>query len=141
MKLLLLITLLLPAVSPQLAPDAIVGVWKNSSGKGHIQIFKQQNKFYGKIVWLKDAVDEKGQPKKDLKNQDPSKRQNPLLGLVMLRNFVYKDGEWINGYIYNPSDGKEYKGEIKLKNNKTLAVRGFIGISLFGKTDTWTRIR
>ena len=122
-------------------PDSIVGTWQNSSGKGHIQIYKQQNKYYGKIVWLKDALDQEGNPKTDKKNSDPKKRSNSLLGMVMLRDFKYKGGEWEGGHIYNPSDGKEYKGQIKLKDSKTLLVRGYVGISILGKTDTWTRIR
>jgi uncharacterized protein (DUF2147 family) len=59
----------------------------------------------------------------------------------MLKNFKYDEDEWSGGYIYNPSDGKEYKGYIKLKDQNTLAVRGYVGISLLGKTDTWIRVR
>jgi uncharacterized protein (DUF2147 family) len=122
--------------------DAIIGVWKNGSGKGHIQIFKNNNRYYGKIVWLRDSVDPAtGKPKVDRKNEDPGKRNNPLIGLVMLKDFVYDDGEWTDGHIYNPSDGKEYKAYMKLKDHRTLAVRGYVGISLLGKTDTWTRVR
>ena len=90
-----------------LNPDAIVGVWKNGTGKGHIQIFKQQGKYYGKIIWLKDNKDAEGKPKVDKKNTDPKKRNRPIIGLVMLRDFHYEDGEWADGRIYNPSDGKE----------------------------------
>lgn len=121
--------------------DAIVGVWKNSSGKGHIQIYKQQNKYYGKIIWLKDAIDAEGKPKTDKKNSDPARRRNSLMGMVMLRDFKYKSGEWNGGHIYNPSDGKEYKGLIKLQDEKTLTVRGYVGFSFLGKSDTWTRIK
>jgi uncharacterized protein (DUF2147 family) len=121
--------------------DAIVGVWKNSSGKGHIQIYKQDKKYYGKIIWLKDALDAEGNPKTDKKNSDPEKRNASLLGMVMLRDFSYNNGEWDGGRIYNPSDGKEYKGRMKLKDTKTLTVRGYMGISLLGKSDTWSRIK
>ena len=122
--------------------DAIIGVWKNGTGKGHIQIYKNDNKYYGKIIWLKDALDPAtGRPKVDHKNADPDKRNHPLIGLVMLKDFTYGDGEWTDGHIYNPSDGKEYKAYMKLKDDKTLSVRGYIGISLLGKTDTWTRVR
>jgi uncharacterized protein (DUF2147 family) len=139
-KLLLVGVFALASISPQNA-DAIVGIWKNSSGKGHIQIYKQQNKYYGKIIWLKDAVDPEGHPKTDRKNTDPAKRKNSLMGMVMLRDFKYSSGEWKGGHIYNPSDGKEYKGLIKLKDDKTIVVRGYMGISLIGKSDTWTRIK
>lgn len=122
--------------------DAILGVWKNGSGKGHIQIYKHNHKYYGKIVWLRDAVDPAtGKPKVDRKNTDPGQRSKPLIGLVMLKDFTYDDGEWNDGRIYNPSDGKEYKAYMKLKDQKTLMVRGYIGVSLLGKTDTWTRVK
>jgi uncharacterized protein (DUF2147 family) len=121
--------------------DAIVGIWQNGAGKGHIQIYKQSGKYFGKIVWLKDANDQNGKPKVDHKNDDPNKRSRPLIGLVMLRDFEYKNGEWRNGRIYNPSDGREYKAYIKSEDNKTLSIRGYMGISLIGKTDTWTRVK
>jgi uncharacterized protein (DUF2147 family) len=122
-------------------PDDILGVWKNGTGKGHIQIFKSNGKYYGKIIWLKDANDETGQPKKDRKNPEPSLRNRPLVGLMMLRGFRYDDEEWTGGLVYNPSDGNEYKAYIKMKDRNTLTVRGYVGFSIFGKTDTWTRVR
>jgi uncharacterized protein (DUF2147 family) len=121
--------------------DAIIGVWKNGSGKGHVQIYKNNGKYYGKIVWLRDALDASGKPKTDHKNADPDKRNKPLIGLVMLKDFEYDDGEWNGGHIYNPSDGKEYKANMEMEDYKTLNVRGYVGISLFGKTDVWTRVR
>lgn len=121
--------------------DAILGVWQNGSGKGHIQIYKQNGKYYGKIIWLKTPLNEDGTPKTDKKNPDEKKRNNPIIGSIILRDFVYDEDEWNNGKIYNPEDGKEYKSYLKLKDNKTLDVRGFIGVSWIGKTDKWTRIR
>jgi uncharacterized protein (DUF2147 family) len=140
----LLFTLLLLTTASVWAtdnPDAVLGVWKNGSGKGHIQIYKHQNKYYGKILWLRDAKDVNGKPKVDRRNDDPAKRNQPLIGLVMMRDFKFEDGEWTNGHIYNPSDGKEYKAYMKLQDSNTLAVRGYVGFSWIGKTDTWTRVR
>jgi uncharacterized protein (DUF2147 family) len=121
--------------------DAIVGIWKNGTGKGHIQIYKHEGKYHGKIIWLKDALDKTGKPKTDFRNEDPARKNKPLIGLQMLRDFRYEDGEWTGGRIYNPGDGKEYKAYIKMKDVHTLQVRGYMGISLIGKTDTWTRVK
>lgn len=121
--------------------DAILGVWANSSNRGHIRIYKNNGKYYGKIIWLKHPYDEKGNPKVDQKNPNENDRNKQLLGLIMLRDFVYDNEEWKDGKIYNPQDGKEYKSNIKLTNEKTLSVRGYIGISLFGKTEKFIRIR
>ena len=71
----------------------------------------------------------------------PQLRNRALIGLVTLRDLTYDDGEWSGGYIYNPGDGREYSAFISLVDNNTMAVRGYVGFSLFGKTDVWTRVR
>ena len=122
-------------------PDDIIGVWKDGQGKGQVQIFKQNGKYFGKIIWLKKPQDTNGKPKVDKHNPNPSLRNKPVLGLMMLKDFKYDEEEWSDGRIYNPSDGKEYKAYMKLKDRNTLSVRGYIGISLLGKTDTWIRVK
>ena len=139
LSLFLLVALPLLAASP--SPDAVLGVWKNGTGKGHIQVYKQGGRYYGKLIWLRDGTGDDGKPKVDHRNPDAAKRGKPLIGLVMMREFEFDNGEWTNGYIYNPSDGKEYKALMKMKNNNTLSVRGYVGISWIGKTDTWTRVK
>lgn len=121
-------------------PDAIIGNWLNASGKGHIQIYKQGNKYYGKLVWLKEPNDEQGNPKVDSKNPNASLKNKPLLGAIILRDFVFDDDEWNSGRIYDPQNGKDYKCFLRLKDARTLQVRGYIGVSLLGRTETWTRI-
>jgi uncharacterized protein (DUF2147 family) len=122
-------------------PDDIVGIWKNSTNRAHIQIYKQNGKFYGRILWLKNLVDERGNPKLDRKNPAPQLRNRALIGLVTLRDLKFDDGEWSGGYIYNPGDGREYNAFISLVDTNTMEVRGYVGFSLFGKTDVWTRVR
>jgi uncharacterized protein (DUF2147 family) len=77
----------------------------------------------------------------DRKNANESLRNRPLIGLTMLKDFVYDDGAYSGGRIYNPSDGKEYKAYLKLDDPNNLTVRGYVGISLFGKTDNWIRVK
>lgn len=137
--LLILITFGLSSFSQQ--PDEILGVWANGSGKGHIQIYKQDNKYYGKIIWLKQPHDETGKPKIDKHNPDKSLQNRPLMGLIMLRDFKFENDEWTGGKIYNPDDGKEYKCYMKLKDQKTLSIRGYIGFSFLGKTENFHRIK
>jgi uncharacterized protein (DUF2147 family) len=67
-------------------------------------------------------------------------RTRPLKGLENLRGFQYAgDGKWENGNVYDPKTGNDYSCEMTLVNPNTLEVRGFIGISLFGRTDVWKR--
>lgn len=127
----------------QQAGDEVIGNWKNGEGTGIINIYRTTSGHYaGKIVWLKEPIDpDTGQPKLDKRNPDESKRTQPTLGLVNLHGFTYnaEDKEWVDGNIYDPKVGKEYSCKMKLKDNNTLEVRGYIGVSVFGRTDTWTR--
>ena len=122
--------------------DACVGTWLTGSKKGHVQIYKQNDKYFGKIIWLKEPNDINGKPKVDKKNNDSSKQTQPIIGLVNLRDFK-SEGEnvWANGKIYDPENGKEYSSKMTLVNANQLNVRGFIGISIIGRTDVWTRLK
>ncbi|WP_234734349.1 DUF2147 domain-containing protein [Tellurirhabdus bombi] len=124
-------------------PDAVVGTWLNGTKRGHIQIYKQGNKYFGKLIWLKDPNDPAtNKPKTDTKNPNPALRNRALMGLDVMKGFIYDgDNVWDEGKIYNPEDGKEYSCKMTLKNANTLDVRGFIGISLLGKTQTWTKVQ
>jgi uncharacterized protein (DUF2147 family) len=120
--------------------DAVLGVWKNGEGTGMVQIYKKADKYYGKIVWLKVVNDPDGTPRKDLNNPDEKLRTRPLKGLENLRDFVFKgENKWEEGRIYDPKTGNDYSCEMKLVDENTLEVRGFIGVSLFGRTDVWKR--
>ncbi len=148
---LLALALLLVAAVPASAQngDAIVGQWLNAKGTAHIDIYQTGGKYFGKIVWLKEPVyppDDKkgmaGQEKVDRENPDPSKRKQPIIDLVILRDFVFASGNrWEKGQIYDPENGKDYKCKMTLVSPDKLAVRGFIGISLIGRTESWTRVK
>ena len=122
-------------------PDAILGVWKNGEGTGHIRIEKAGTKYQGKIVWLKEPIDpETGKPKLDKLNPDKNKKSVPLIGMTNLWGFSHTGKNlWDDGKIYDPKKGSTYDCTIKMKDANTLDVRGYIGISLIGRTDTWTR--
>jgi uncharacterized protein (DUF2147 family) len=139
----LLAGLLLAAVATQAAapnPDAVLGVWKNGEGTGMVQIYKKGDKYFGRIVWLKVPNNPDGTPRTDVNNPDESKRKTPLKGLENMRNFTYTgENKWENGSIYDPKNGSDYSCEMTLTDANTLEVRGFIGVSLFGRTDVWKR--
>lgn len=122
-------------------PDAIIGIWKNGEGTGHIQITRNGEKFQGKIVWLKEPIDpQTGKPKLDKQHPEAAARSRPLMGLTNMWGFHYeKEGVWEGGKIYDPKKGSTYSCTIRMKDENTLEVRGFIGISLIGRTDVWTR--
>ena len=121
--------------------DAILGIWKTGSGNGKVEIYKKGNQYLGKIVWLSEPIDPKtGKAKTDIMHPDKSMHNRPLLGLINLWGFGYDgDNKWDGGHIYDPKNGKEYKCSITMKDKNTLNVRGYIGISMIGRTDVWQR--
>jgi uncharacterized protein (DUF2147 family) len=131
--------LAIPAYSQNKADD-IIGIWLTGGKEpAKIQIYKSDVKFNGKITWLKNPT-ENGKQRVDANNPSETKRSNPIIGLVILTGFKF-DGEeeWKGGDIYDPESGKTYSSYIYLKDKNTLKVRGYVGISLFGRTETWTR--
>lgn len=135
---------LLPyAVFSQSSEDAdrLTGVWEPSHGKARIKIDKIADKYFGKIVWLREPEDPNTKkPKVDKNNPDESLRQVPLKGYRILKDFIFKNGEWTDGTIYDPENGSTYSCIIKMKDNNTLDIRGYIGIKTFGRTDVWKRL-
>jgi len=121
--------------------DDVVGIWLNATGKGKIQVYKENGTYYGKIVWLREPLNEKGQPKLDTNNPNNSLKSKPIVGAIILRDFEFKDGEWTNGKIYDPESGKDYKCYMRFRDANTLNVRGYIGISMIGRTEVWTRTK
>jgi uncharacterized protein (DUF2147 family) len=129
------------------ADDLILGIWDNQEKDAKIEIFRCGDKFCGKIVWLKNPdypEDSKdgvpGTPKLDHNNPDPQARKKPVLGLEIVKDFTYTgDNTWVDGKVYDPKSGRTYSGKMTLVTPNQLHLRGFIGISLLGRTTTWTR--
>jgi len=122
--------------------DAILGVWLEEEKQSKIEIYKKGDSFFGKIIWLKEPLDENGKVKLDKENPNPSLRKNPINGLIILKDLEYiKKGEWSNGEIYDARSGKTYSLEVYMTNQNKLDLRGYLGFTLFGKTTTWTRVK
>ena len=117
-----------------------VGVWRNEDAT--FEIFENQGTLSGRIIELKEPQTPEGKEKLDVHNPDPSKRERPIVGLVFMSGFSRKsDALWEDGTIYDPKTGNTYSGSMELEGPETIKVRGFIGISLMGRTDVWTRVR
>jgi uncharacterized protein (DUF2147 family) len=81
-----------------------------------VEIYQKGNLFFGKIVGLKESMDKKsGEPLTDAKNPDPSKRNQPVIGLEIIRNLQFiGNNNWDNGLLYDPTFGKTFDCKIKL---------------------------
>lgn len=100
-----------------------------------IEISEVDGELQGKII-------------KSLKNENPictkcdgDKKDQPMIGMVIMYDFEKKnDAEWVDGKILDPQTGKVYNSKLKAKGKNRLDVRGYIGVSLFGKTQQWERV-
>jgi uncharacterized protein (DUF2147 family) len=143
----LLLTCVAAVPSCFAAGDDILGVWYNQEKDAKIQVYKCADKYCGKIVWLKipnypegskDGVP--GTSKLDHNNPDAALKKQPLMGVQVVRDFVFAGGnQWKDGKAYDPKNGKTYSAKITLVSPHQLNLRGFVGVSLFGRTAVWTR--
>ena len=118
----------------------IEGEWYNEEKDAIITIYKNKNTYSGKITWMKFPNDGNGLPKTDPLNQDETKRKRKRMGMIIMYNFKYdENNEWDNGEIYDPKSGKTYSGTITMSSKDKLDLRGYVGISWFGRTSHWTR--
>lgn len=121
--------------------DAVNGVWLNEEKDAKVQIYRNGNQYFGKLIWMAKPLEDDGKtPRRDAKNTNTALRSRPLQGLVILTGFAYDadDKEWEDGKIYDPKSGKTYSSKMKLKGN-TLDIRGYVGAPMFGRTTSWTR--
>lgn len=130
------------AEAQSLKGDEIIGVWLNEEKDAKIQIYKVGQQFVGKLVWMKEPMQEDGKtPKRDVNNPKSELRNRALQNLVLLTGFQFKDGMWDDGKIYDPKSGKTYSAHMKMSANatQTLNLRGYVGFSALGRTTVWTK--
>lgn len=120
--------------------DDILGKWQNSSGEGQITMYKKGDKYFGKLSWIKEP-NENGKPKTDVKNPDAKLTGMPLVGLDLVKDFTFEEGKWTGGKVYDPKTGKTYSGNMSMTGLNQLNMRGYIGISLIGRTENWKRVK
>ncbi|HVW85706.1 MAG TPA: DUF2147 domain-containing protein [Bryobacteraceae bacterium] len=118
-----------------------VGLWKTVDDKTHkargvIRLYEQNGEIFGRIETSFDPKEAA-----DICDLCEGERKNkPIIGLVVLRHMKNDGGVWDGGDILDPETGSVYRCRMKLEDNGTrLVVRGFVGVSLFGRSQTWFR--
>lgn len=136
MKSYIILVLILSSIVSLHAQDEVMGKFWSPKKDGKMEIFrKQDGKYYGKFLWVKDD-------RKDIENPNAKLRDRMVSSIEFMYGFQYKgNGVWEDGKIYDPESGKTYDCIIKLTLEKHLLVRGYIGISLLGRTETFERIK
>lgn len=118
--------------------QAFEGVWVSvddvsNQRKSEISLYVEGGKLYGQIARLL-LEEDKGKQcaacKGDLKNK-------PIEGLTIIEGLEWDGTAWTGGKILDPANGKQYSCTLTLEDDQTLKVRGYLGISLLGRTQTW----
>ena len=135
---------LLAPVQSQAASADPTGYWMkpDAERESKIQVFKcGAGKKYlcAKIAWLKNPKDSKGRPLHDIRNQNPSMRDRPILGLPLFSSMMPAGPSVWVGNVYNPEEGHIYTDvKITLASSKTIVLRGCKAWLLCGEK-AWTR--
>lgn len=120
----------------------IVGLWKNvddedGKDKSHIQITEENGKLVATVVKLLPAA-----TLKTCTSCKGNNKNKPIEGMKILWDLKkVSDTEYEGGQILNPKNGKIYDCFISLESADKLKVRGYVGISLVGKTQYWYRVK
>jgi len=123
--------LMITNTNAQMNPDEIVGVYHTPNKDGKVAIYRKGGTYFGKLIWgIRNLIDKK--------NPDKTLRTRNMVGCDFMTDFTFKDGEYVNGKIYDPESGKTYNCRMWLNDNQ-LKVRGYLGVSLLGRTETFLR--
>lgn len=136
------------------AVDDYLGVWetaKDDESWSRIEIYRDDDGLCcGRITYLSSPVypadgseGPPGTPRRDRNNPDEKLREHPILGLELMRGFRFDadDGKLVDGRIYDPKSGNEYRCKLTLKDSGVLEVFGYkkVGLVKLGRNTTWTR--
>lgn len=128
----LILTVSLPAAY---TVESALGIWLVPGDNARVTIYKCGENVCGRISWLKTPED------LDKNNPDPAKRNDRIIGMNILWGFTFDGSVWSGGYIYDPDSGSVYKCKMWLDGDGRLNVKGFMGVSLLGRSEIWTRVK
>lgn len=122
--------------------QTVVGKWKTiddetGKPKSIVEIFEKSGKIYGKVV---DILEQENKNKLCVECSGVDK-DKPILGMIIIKGLTKEGSEYTDGKILDPKNGKLYKCFITLETKDKLKVRGYIGISLLGRTQYWYRVK
>ena len=120
--------------------QSIIGKWKTiddetGEAKSIVQIYKKGDKYYGKVVDIIDVSKKKNK----CKLCEDSRKDQPILGMEIIKDLKKDDDEYDDGTILDPNNGKIYDCKIWLEDKNTLNVRGYI--MFFFRTQQWHRVK
>ncbi len=132
--------LVLTAMSSTALAADLQGVWLTEDKDAALTITNCGGQLCGRIIWLESATDRSGSLRLDQNNPDPAKQTQRVCGLVVISGLKPSGPDTWDGSVYNPQDGQTYSGNITVLSDKALKVRAYIGLPIFGRSQTWTRV-
>ncbi|MCF2491365.1 DUF2147 domain-containing protein [Dyadobacter sp. CY347] len=137
----ILFTLFTTAIFGQTGPgDKILGEWVNEEKDTRIEIYKEGTTYSGKLIWGLKLMEADGQTqRKDVNNTNEKLRSRSVQNIDLLHSFIFSEGIWADGKMYDPKSGKTYSCLMKLREEK-LEIRGYVGIPLLGRSTYWERV-
>lgn len=119
-----------------------IGVWLVQDKDAKAEVYEKDGMLEAKLVWLKEPKEKDGTEKLDAKNPDKELAKLPLMNSVFLTGFKKEKNEnkWSGGKIYDAKSGNTYKAWMKPDGPDKMKLRGYVGISLFGRSEEWTRV-
>lgn len=127
---------MLITTSARAANDPAEGLWLTENKRAVIELRSCPQGLCGYVYWIIP-----GGMQYDAKNPDKTKRGEPMCGLPILWGFAQDSaGKWSGGTIYKADEGDLYDANLEVQSDGTLKLRGYMGISLLGKTQTWTPV-
>ncbi|MBV8909946.1 MAG: DUF2147 domain-containing protein [Gammaproteobacteria bacterium] len=142
----LTLLLVLTAMSRVLSVDAAdlsspEGLWAPTDGDGRplglIRIFEWDGAFYGRIEPSSPTEHSSAR----CTHCTGARKDQPIVGLVIMRNLKLKDGEYVGGDILDPRTGWVYGCRFELTDGgRKLRMRGYLGVPLLGRSQTWVRV-
>jgi len=129
-------------LSQKLSPKLqnAVGRWQvidsDGSKGGQVETYIENGVLFGKVTAARP-----GRAPDSICTKCPGAlKDQRIMGMVVIRNFHPEGDDWVGGTVVDPENGKEYKGKMWAIGDDKLGMRGYVGISLLGRTATWVRI-
>lgn len=119
--------------------DEVLGRYWLPNRVGQVELYRQDQRYYGRVVAFESP------DARDKNNRDPNLRERPIIGMDMFSDFHFapSNSRWVNGTVYDGGSGRTYSCSLWFEgaNRDVLWARGFIGISIFGRTERFERVR
>lgn len=116
------------------------GYWLTEKKGVIVKLFScEGDRLCGQTVWMKRMTFKDGAPRLDAKNPDPALRDRHWCGITPITGLKPKgDGEWGGGEVYDPKTGETFDFKLETRGDR-VKVRGYLGVPLLGKSETWTK--